>query len=70
MTIDSLEFINFGFAKLPPGYAVIYCDDHKMWIKFDGDGLDWSAEGAIHWNRWASYRGAWRDYREQGEAKP
>ncbi len=54
--------IGFGGAKLPPGYAVIRCDDHTMWVRLTLGG-DYDREGVIHWDRWASFRGAWADYR-------
>lgn len=60
-----LEPIGFGAAKLPPGYAVIRSDDHTMWVRLTPDGLDWTEEGCIHWDRWASFRGAWAHYRAE-----
>ncbi len=55
--------INFGCVKLPPGYAVLRVDDHTMWVRLTDDGEDYTREGLIHWSRWASFRGAWADYR-------
>lgn len=53
--------VRFGLnAKLPPGYRVVYSDDHTLWLHPDG-----IQEGAIHWNKWASYRGAWAHYRKE-----
>lgn len=46
--------------KLPPGYRVVYLDSHTLWLAPDG-----VTEGAIHWNRWASYRGAWNHYHQE-----
>ena len=63
---NDLDAVNFGFAKLPPGYAVIYSDDHTMWVRLTDDGSDYDACGSIHWNRWASFRWAWEDYRREG----
>jgi len=59
--------VGFGNARLPPGYAVLRTDDHTHWVRLTDDGMDWTREGAIHWDRWASFRGAWNDYMQSGD---
>ena len=56
--------VGFGGAQLPPAYFVIRADDHTMWIRLTESGQDWDLEGHIHWDRWASFRGAWAHYRQ------
>lgn len=64
MATEALETIGFGGASLPPGYAVIRHDDHTAWVRLCGP-TDYDREGALHWSRWASFRGAWADYHLQ-----
>jgi len=55
--IPQSEDVRLGRAKLPPAYRVVWCDDHTLWLAPDG-----RTEGALHWNKWASFRGAWKHY--------
>lgn len=58
--IPKTEDVRFSpNQKLPPGYRVVYSDDHTLWLAPD----EQETEGLIHWNRFASYRGAWAHYR-------
>ena len=58
--------VGFGACNLPPGYVVLRVDDHTMWVRLVDGGADWDREGAVHWDRWASLRGAWADFRSKG----
>lgn len=45
---------SLGIQDMPDGYALMLNPDetHYYWLRWDG------VESAIHWNRWAVYRGA------------
>lgn len=46
-----------GIQKMPPGYRLWQLDSgHYLWELND------RTESAIHWDRWAIYRGAWNHY--------
>lgn len=51
--------VRFGLGKqMPPGYEAVRLDSgHCIWTQGD-------RESAIHWDKWAIYRGAWADYRK------
>lgn len=50
-----------GIAKMPPGYRLLQLDSgHFIWEREADD-----AESEIHSNKWAVYRGAWANYRQQ-----
>ena len=50
-----------GIQKMPPGYKLFGLDSgHFMWWRESDD-----MESCIHWSRWAIYRSAWNEYREQ-----
>lgn len=46
-----------GFAKMPAGYVLLQLDSgHFMWHHPESDD-----DSCIHWDKWASYRGAVAD---------
>ena len=46
-----------GFVQMPDGYALMLNPDrtHFYWLREDG------VESCIHWDKWATYRGAKHD---------
>jgi hypothetical protein len=58
---------SLGIVQMPAGYALMLDADrmYHYWLRSDG------AESVIHWNKWAVYRGAVKDYaaRPTPEAK-
>lgn len=52
-------------AALPPGYMVYdNGEGHTFWAE-----LETERDGVIQWDRWASWRGAWADYRSKQAQK-
>ena len=51
--------VRFGMGRqMPSGYEAVQLDSgHFLWT-------DGTRESAIHWDKWAIYRGAWADYRK------
>lgn len=45
---------SLGIQKMPEGYALMLDADelYFFWLKHDG------TEGAVHWNKWAVWKGA------------
>ena len=57
MTYDYTD--RLGFAKMPPGYQLLGLDSgHFIWFHEQSD-----LESCIHWNRWATYKGAWEHHK-------
>ena len=54
---------SLGIQKMPDGYALMLDADgmYYYWLRSDG------AEGHIHWNKWAVYRGAKANAQRGGE---
>lgn len=48
---------SLGIQSMPDGYALMLNHDrtHYYWLRWDG------TESAIHWSKWACYRGAKAD---------
>ena len=51
---------SLGIQKMPPGYALMLNADgsHFYWLREDG------SESVIHWDKWAIYRWAMAQWRE------